>query len=64
MRSLSQVSLLRLACAFAISACLTFGLIGCGGSSAPPTGTVGKLPPEAEQANKNMEDFVKNQQKK
>jgi hypothetical protein len=64
MRDLPKVSLARLACACSVMAYLTFGVIGCGGNSGPPTGTGSTLPPEAKQANENMENFMKNQQKK
>ena len=37
--------------------------LGCGGDTGATTGS-SPLPKEAEQANKNMEDFMKNQQKK
>jgi hypothetical protein len=63
MRSLSQVSLLRLACAFAVSAYVTFGVIGCGGTSAPETGTSTQLAPEAVKANNSMEEFEKSKKK-
>jgi hypothetical protein len=64
MRSLPKVSLKRLACACSLMAYLTFGMVGCGGNSGPATGTGSELPPEAKQANKNMEEFMKNPPKK
>jgi hypothetical protein len=38
---------------------LVLGPIGCGEDSGSATGTTGELPPEAKQANKNMQDFMK-----
>jgi hypothetical protein len=63
MRRILSSSLTRLACAISTSALLIIGPIGCGGSDTT-TGTSSTLPPEATQANKNMEDFMKNQPKK
>ncbi len=54
----------RSACAFALVGYLALGMVGCGGDSGPATGPGGPLPQEAVQANKNMEDFMKNQPKK
>ena len=48
--------------ALGVSALLTLGPIGCG-SDTPPTGTQSQVAPEAVQANKNMEDFMKTQTK-
>lgn len=64
MRDLPELSPLRLACAGLLAAFLGAGVLGCGGNSAPATGTESKLSPEVEKANSNMEDFMKNQQKK
>ncbi len=64
MRDLPEVSPVRLACDCLLAAFLGTGVLGCGGGSAPATGTESKLPPEAEQANNNMQDFMKNQGKK
>ncbi len=63
MRSLSRALPVRLACACVVASSFAFGLTGCGGDSGPAT-TSGELPPEAVQATKNMEDYMKNQQKK
>jgi hypothetical protein len=51
----------RLACVFSVTTLLVFGHIGCDGGSSTETGTVGQLAPEAKEANKNMEDFMKTQ---
>ncbi len=51
----------RRACVLSVTTLLVFGPIGCGGGSSTETGTVGELPPQAKEANKNMEDFVKTQ---
>ncbi len=64
MRNLSQVFPTRFLCASAAAAFLAFGVLGCGGDSGQATGPSGDLPPEAKEANKNMEDFMKNQPKK
>jgi hypothetical protein len=58
-RALSNCT--RLACVFSVTTLLVFGHIGCDGGSSTQTGTVGQLPPEAKEANKNMEDFMKSQ---
>lgn len=39
---------------------LVFGVIGCGDDPGASKPTMGELPPEAKQASKNMQDFVKN----
>jgi hypothetical protein len=51
----------RLACVLSVTTLLVFGHIGCGGGSSTETGTADQLPPEAKEANKNMQDFMKTQ---
>ena len=51
----------RVACVIAATIFMVTGPIGCGDASGPGTGTTGELPPEAKQANQNMQDFMKNQ---
>ena len=63
MQNCVSVSVARLSLVLAVSAILTLGPIGCGDST-PATGTSSEVSPETKQANKNMEDFMKNQQKK
>lgn len=63
MRSLSRALPVRLACACVVASSFALGLVGCGGDSGPAANS-GALPPEATQANKNMEDFMKNPPKK
>jgi hypothetical protein len=45
-----------------VTTLLVFGHIGCDGGSSTETGTPGQLPPQAKEANKNMEDFMKTKQ--
>ena len=52
---------IRLACMLSVTTLLVFGHIGCDGGSTTATGT-GQLAPEAKEANKNMEDFMKTKQ--
>jgi hypothetical protein len=50
---------IRLACVLSVTTLLVFSHIGCDGGSSTATGTVGELPPEAKEANKSMENFMK-----
>jgi hypothetical protein len=61
MRSCASSYLTRVACGLSVAVFLVFGTLGCDGGSSTTTGKSGDLPPEAKQANKNMEDFMKNQ---
>jgi hypothetical protein len=61
MRSRTFSYFVRVACVIAATIFMVSGPIGCGDGSGPATGTTGELPPEAKQANKNMQDFMKNQ---
>jgi hypothetical protein len=60
MRSRALSVCIRLACVLSVTTLLVFSHIGCDGGSSNATGTVGELPPQAKEANKNMEDFMKN----
>jgi hypothetical protein len=51
----------RRACVLSVTTLLVFGHIGCGGGSSTESGPADPLPPEAKEANKNMEDFMKTQ---
>jgi hypothetical protein len=52
---------IRFACMLSVTTLLVFGHIGCDGGSTTTTET-GQLAPEAKEANKNMEDFMKTKQ--
>jgi hypothetical protein len=61
MRSRALSDVIRVACVTAATMMMmVLGPIGCGEDSGSGTGTMGELPPEAKQANKNMQDFMKN----
>jgi hypothetical protein len=64
MRSCAQSNFLRITCALCVTSFLIFGSIGCDGGSGPATGASGELPPQAKEANKSMEDFVKSKEAK
>ena len=49
----------RVACVISTAIVLVFGPIGCGETSGPGAGAEGQLAPEAKQANKSMQDFMK-----
>ncbi len=61
MQSRPLSTCISLACVLSVTTLLVCGPIGCGGGSSTETGTVGQLPPQAKEANKNMEDFMKTQ---
>jgi hypothetical protein len=57
------IALGRALASASILAILALAPVGCGGGESKPATKTG-MPPEIEQANKNMEDFAKSQQKK
>jgi hypothetical protein len=63
MRSCSLAYFSRVALMLFVAAFLAFGPAGCDSSSGPKTGSSSQLPPEAKQANENMENFMKTQKK-
>jgi hypothetical protein len=51
----------RLGFALGVSGVLVLGPVGCGGSSAPETGTQSQVSPESVKANENMKNFLDQQ---
>jgi hypothetical protein len=63
MRNRCLVALARALALVSILAVFVIAPAGCGGEPSKPATKTG-MAPEVEQANKNMEDFMKSQQKK